>query len=75
MHIRVCVCCVCVRDVLQCVTMCASYVLISLCTAMTEMWGAEKTNTSRLACQITLQQKHDGMVVFVPSPPLTDMCI
>jgi hypothetical protein len=42
---------------------------------MVDMWGSEKTKTSRLACQITLQQKHDGMVVFVPDPPLTDMCI
>jgi hypothetical protein len=43
--------------------------------AMADMWGSEKTKTSRLACQITLEKKHDGMVVFVPDPPLTDMCI
>ena len=42
---------------------------------MSNFWGGEITKTSRLACQITLEKKHDGMVVFVPDPPLTDMCI
>lgn len=42
---------------------------------MANLWGGEMSKTSRLACQITLERKHDGMVVFVPDPPLTDMCV
>lgn len=33
-------------------------------------WEAEATATSRLACQITLGLKHDGMVVYVPDAPV-----
>lgn len=42
---------------------------------MENYWGGEISKTSRLACQITLARKHDGMIVFVPDPPLTDMCV
>jgi ferredoxin len=43
-------------------------------TDMQNYWAGEMSKTSRLACQIVLESKHDGMVVFVPDPPLTDMC-
>lgn len=34
-----------------------------------EVWEEEFTMSSRLACQIVLEKKHDGMVVFVPDAP------
>jgi ferredoxin len=34
-----------------------------------EVWGEEANVSSRLACQINLEKKHDGMVVFVPDAP------
>lgn len=37
------------------------------------LWEEEYTNSSRLACQITLEKKHDGMVVFVPDAPPTNI--
>mmetsp|Transcript_2026 Transcript_2026/g.1477 ORF Transcript_2026/g.1477 Transcript_2026/m.1477 type:complete len:164 (+) Transcript_2026:50-541(+) len=33
------------------------------------LWEEEFTASSHLACQIKLEKKHDGMVVFVPDPP------
>lgn len=36
-------------------------------------WEDEYSRTSRLACQITLEKKHEGMVVFVPDAPPVDM--
>jgi ferredoxin len=40
-----------------------------------DTWDEEYSpTTSRLACQITLDQRHDGMVVFVPDAPPMDMC-
>ncbi|RYH16557.1 hypothetical protein EON65_29910 [archaeon] len=38
-----------------------------------ETWKDEYTVTSRLGCQITLEPKHDGMVVFVPDAPPADV--
>jgi ferredoxin len=38
-----------------------------------ETWEEEHTLSSRLACQITLERKHDGMVVFVPDAPPVDI--
>ena len=32
----------------------------------------EVTKNSHLACQITLDHRHDGLVVFVPDAPPTD---
>eukprot|EP01041_Mallomonas_annulata_P011771 gene11771-24675_t len=36
-------------------------------------WDEEYSTTSRLACLITLERNHDGMVVFVPDAPPTDL--
>jgi ferredoxin len=36
-----------------------------------ETWNEEYGSTSRLACQIKLDKRHDGMVVFVPDAPVT----
>lgn len=36
---------------------------------LVETWEEEANSTSRLACQITLEKKHDGLVVFVPDAP------
>jgi hypothetical protein len=38
-----------------------------------EEWDEEATKTSRLACQITVDKRHDGMVIFVPDAPPTDI--
>eukprot|EP00596_Hydrurales_sp_CCMP1899_P011221 CAMPEP_0119037904 /NCGR_PEP_ID=MMETSP1177-20130426/6458_1 /TAXON_ID=2985 /ORGANISM="Ochromonas sp, Strain CCMP1899" /LENGTH=138 /DNA_ID=CAMNT_0006999711 /DNA_START=94 /DNA_END=510 /DNA_ORIENTATION=- len=38
-----------------------------------EEWEEEATKTSRLACQITLDSRHDGMVIYVPDAPPTDV--
>lgn len=38
-----------------------------------DVWEDEFNTTSRLACQITLDKKHDGMVVYVPDAPPTDI--
>jgi ferredoxin len=43
--------------------------------AFHRVWGDEMSKTSRLACQITLGKEHDGLVVLVPNPPITDACI
>ena len=37
------------------------------------MWEDEVNVTSRLACMIKLEKKHDGMVVFVPDAPPVDI--
>ncbi len=39
-----------------------------------DIWMDEYTTTSRLACMIQLEKKHDGLVVFVPDAMPTD-CI
>jgi ferredoxin len=36
-------------------------------------WEDEVTKNSYLACQITLDKRHDGLVVFVPDAPPTDL--
>eukprot|EP00428_Durinskia_dybowskii_P078868 CAMPEP_0170362480 /NCGR_PEP_ID=MMETSP0117_2-20130122/4354_1 /TAXON_ID=400756 /ORGANISM="Durinskia baltica, Strain CSIRO CS-38" /LENGTH=164 /DNA_ID=CAMNT_0010616899 /DNA_START=42 /DNA_END=536 /DNA_ORIENTATION=- len=38
-----------------------------------QVWEEEANSTSRLACMITLEKKHDGMVVFVPDAPPVDL--
>ena len=38
-----------------------------------DVWQDEVTSQSRLACQITLDKKHEGMVVYVPDAPPTDI--
>eukprot|EP01033_Poteriospumella_lacustris_P000601 gene601-417_t len=38
-----------------------------------DVWEEEYTSSSRLACQIVLEKKHDGMVVFVPDAPPVDV--
>ena len=38
-----------------------------------EVWGDEFTESSRLACEITLDKRHDGMVVLVPDMMPTDI--
>lgn len=40
---------------------------------MEDIWEEELNVTSRLACQITLERKHDGMVVYVPDAPPTNI--
>lgn len=34
-----------------------------------KVWEDEISSTSRLACQIVLEKKHEGMVVYVPDAP------
>ncbi|KAJ1410579.1 hypothetical protein B484DRAFT_353369 [Ochromonadaceae sp. CCMP2298] len=36
-------------------------------------WEEEFNATSRLACMIVLERKHDGMLVFVPDAPPVDI--
>ncbi len=36
-------------------------------------WEEEFKPTSRLACTITLDHRHDGMIVLVPDAPPTDV--
>ena len=38
-----------------------------------DVWEDEAGNTSRLACQIVLERKHDGLVCFVPDMPPIDV--
>lgn len=38
-----------------------------------EVWEEEFSATSRLACLIKLDKRHDGMVVLVPDSPPTDI--
>eukprot|EP00600_Ochromonadales_sp_CCMP1393_P008085 CAMPEP_0174954158 /NCGR_PEP_ID=MMETSP0004_2-20121128/269_1 /TAXON_ID=420556 /ORGANISM="Ochromonas sp., Strain CCMP1393" /LENGTH=138 /DNA_ID=CAMNT_0016201941 /DNA_START=126 /DNA_END=542 /DNA_ORIENTATION=+ len=38
-----------------------------------QTWEEEINSTSRLACMIQLEKKHDGMVVFVPDAPPVDI--
>lgn len=38
-----------------------------------QVWEDEVNITSRLACMITLEKKHDGLVVFVPDAPPVDI--
>lgn len=38
-----------------------------------DVWEDEITTQSRLACQITVDERHDGMVVFVPDAPPADI--
>jgi ferredoxin len=40
---------------------------------LVEVWDDEVTKSSRLACMITLDKRHDGMVVFVPDAPPVDL--
>jgi ferredoxin len=37
------------------------------------IWREEFNSTSRLACQIFLEAKHDGMIVYVPDSLPTDV--
>lgn len=38
-----------------------------------DTWEDEVNKSSRLACQITLDKRHDGLVVYVPDAPPTDI--
>lgn len=38
-----------------------------------EVWGDEVSLSSRLACMIELEKKHDGMIVYVPDAPPVDL--
>jgi hypothetical protein len=38
-----------------------------------EVWEGETNVTSRLGCLITLDKRHDGLVVYVPDAPPTDL--
>lgn len=40
---------------------------------LVQAWEEEVNKTSRLGCMITLDKKHDGMVVFVPDAPPTNI--
>jgi hypothetical protein len=40
---------------------------------LVEGWEDEVNSTSRLACLITLEKKHDGMLVYVPDAPPVEM--
>jgi ferredoxin len=37
------------------------------------LWEEEVNTTSRLACMITLDKRHDGMTVYIPDAPPTDV--
>jgi ferredoxin len=36
---------------------------------LSRIWDEEANQSSRLACQIILEKKHDGMIVYVPDMP------
>ena len=38
-----------------------------------DTWDDETTKNSHLACMITLDKRHDGLVVFVPDAPPVDI--
>ena len=38
-----------------------------------QLWEDEYQKTSRLACSIQIERKHDGLVVFVPDAPPMDV--
>jgi hypothetical protein len=38
-----------------------------------DVWEDEFSTTSRLACMLTLEKKHDGLVAFIPDAPPTDI--
>ena len=40
---------------------------------MENVYDEEITKTSRLACMITLDHRHDGMVILVPDAPVCDV--
>ena len=40
---------------------------------LVDSWEDEVTKTSHLACMITLDKRHDGLTVFVPDAPPTDL--
>ena len=42
-------------------------------SGLKDVWEGEAGSTSRLACMITLDKKHDNLVVFVPDAPPTDV--
>lgn len=37
------------------------------------VWDDECTVSSRLACLINLDKRHDGLVVLIPDPPPVDL--
>lgn len=42
---------------------------------LSSTWDEEYSeSTSRVACQIVLDKRHEGMVVYVPDPPPVEMC-
>jgi 2Fe-2S ferredoxin len=42
-------------------------------TGLKDVWEDEAGSTSRLACMITLDKKHDDMIVFIPDSPPVDV--
>ena len=36
--------------------------------ALKRVWDEHATVASRLSCQITIEKKHDGLIVLVPDP-------
>ena len=40
---------------------------------LSDFWVNDYLRTSRLACAIQLEKKHDGLVVFVPDAPPVDV--
>jgi hypothetical protein len=40
---------------------------------LVDSWDDEVTKNSHLACMITLDKRHDGLTVFVPDAPPTDL--
>lgn len=42
-------------------------------SGLSYVWDEEYTPSSRLACMITLDKRHDGMVVLVPDAPPVDV--
>lgn len=42
-------------------------------TGLDETWEDDFKSTSRLACMINLEKKHDGMVVLIPDSPPIDV--
>jgi ferredoxin len=40
---------------------------------LSDTWEDEVSKTSRLSCMITLDKRHDGLIVYVPDAPPTDV--
>lgn len=42
-------------------------------SGLADIWEDEVSKTSRLACMITLDKRHDGLIVYIPDAPPTNV--